>query len=478
MKIDTESTIERSSLSIFDIFKIGVGPSSSHTLGPWVAARTFIHDAPGFPIDSIKVHLYGSLSKTGKGHGTDVACILGLLDYDPKLIDTDLIDEKIEQVRDSKELDITGRVISFDPAVDIIFEPTALPYHPNGLRFELFYTNGEVFSETFYSVGGGFVEKERDSTAHVDFQDLPYPIETARDLIEHCEREDKNIYEIVLANEMTWNNEDSLHAKLREIFYVMKDSIYRGCHNSGILPGGLNVRRRAATMRERLLPEGVQYDDMNGFWQAISDEQHDFTSITKWVSCFALAVNEENASFGRVVTSPTNGAAGVIPAVLMYYKLFTDKSPDDELYKFFLTAGEIGCMFKKRSTISAAVGGCQAEIGVSSAMAAGGLTALLGGSAEHILCAAEIAMEHHLGLTCDPIGGLVQIPCIERNTMGAMKAITAAHLALSSEPKNAIVNFDSVVKTMWETAQDMSIKYKETSEGGLAVNLSVIQPNC
>lgn len=468
---------EKSSLSIFDIFKIGVGPSSSHTLGPWLAARQFLNELPRFKIDFINVHLYGSLSKTGKGHGTDIACILGLMDYDPKYICTDNINEIIDGVHTKKCIEVHYAKVNFDPEKNIIFESVSLPYHPNGMKLECFFKNGEVYSETYYSVGGGFIEKEHDERLHVESVDLPFPIETAEELIKHTEDQQKNIYEVVFENEMIWNNEESLHAKLKEIYQVMKEAMYRGCHKQGVLPGGLNVKRRACSMNKKLL-HGQSYDNMKEWLALIAKENNDFTSITKWISCFALAVNEENASFGRIVTSPTNGAAGVIPAVIMYYKLFTDKSSEDELYKFFLTAGEIGCMFKKRATISAAVGGCQAEIGVSSAMAAGGLTALLGGGPLHILAAAEIAMEHHLGLTCDPIGGLVQIPCIERNAMGAMKAITAAHLALTGDPKDAIVNFDTVVQTMWETAVDMSIKYKETSEGGLAVNLSVIQPSC
>lgn len=475
--IELSNIREKSSLSIFDIFKIGVGPSSSHTLGPWLAANDFIKELPIFEIDFLEVHLYGSLSKTGKGHGTDIACIMGLMGYDPKHVPTEIIPKTMEEITSNQKIVINHVTVPFDINKHIIFEPIALPHHPNGLKIVCYFKNGEVYSDTYYSVGGGFIEKENDDQLHIEEVELPYPIETAEDLIRHTKSAKKKIYEIVLENEMIWNNKDSLHAKLREIYLVMKRCLYKGCHTSGILPGGLNVKRRAANINKTLL-EGKSYNDMESWFKAIGECDHNFTTITKWVSCFALAVNEENASYGRVVTSPTNGAAGVIPAVIMYYKLFVDRSSEDELYKFFLTAGEIGCMFKKRATISAAVGGCQAEIGVSSAMAAGGLTALLGGSSKHILVAAEIAMEHHLGLTCDPIGGLVQIPCIERNTMGAMKAITAAHLALSSEPTDAIVNFDAVVQTMWETALDMSIKYKETSEGGLAMNLSVIQPSC
>lgn len=465
------------SISIFDIFKIGVGPSSSHTLGPWKAANRFVTEIPNFEIEKLHIHLYGSLSKTGKGHGTDIACVIGMMGYDPKTVNTSKIDQYIDDVKTNNRIEINGKDVDFDYDKHIIFEDIALPYHPNGLKFECFYTNGEVYSSTYYSIGGGFIEKENDEVHNIDNLALPFPIEVGSDLLKYCEEEDKNIYEIVEQNELMWNDEASIHVKLKEIWNTMKNCIYQGCHTEGILPGGLEVKRRAFDLNKRFLND-AKYSNVEEWITCISEQKHDFVSINKWISCFALAVNEENAAFGRIVTSPTNGAAGVIPAVIMYYKLFTDCQSEDEFKTFFLTAGEIGSMFKKGATISAAVGGCQAEIGVSSAMAAGGLTALLGGCPNQILNAAEIAMEHHLGLTCDPVGGLVQIPCIERNSMGAMKAITAAHLAVSGDSSHSKVNFDAVVRTMWQTAKDMSIKYKETSEGGLAINLEVLQPNC
>lgn len=477
MRTKTETKDTMGSLSIFDIFKIGVGPSSSHTLGPWKAANNYIEEMPQAPIQRVQIHLYGSLSKTGKGHGTDIATLLGLMGYDPKTIDTQKIDLYIQEVKDNGQLRVGDQTVTFDFEKDIIYEEYALDYHPNGMKISTNYADGQSFETTYFSVGGGFIEKENEEAGSAKDVSLPFPIETGADLTRHCETENKNIYEIVQLNELVWNNPEEILAKLTEIWQVMKECIYRGCHTEGILPGGLNVRRRAYEMNKKMIGD-ASYSTMEEWLDIIKNQKQDFVSINNWVSCFALAVNEENAAFGRIVTSPTNGAAGVIPAVIMYYKLFTDHDGSEQFRKFFLTAGEIGCMFKKRATISAAVGGCQAEIGVSSAMAAGGLTALLGGSAKHILNAAEIAMEHHLGLTCDPIGGLVQIPCIERNSMGAIKAITASHLSLSTEPSDAIVNFDTVVKTMWETAVDMSVKYKETSEGGLAINLSVIQPSC
>lgn len=469
---------EKSSISIFDIFKIGVGPSSSHTLGPWVAANKFIKLLPDESIDRARIHLYGSLSKTGIGHGTDIACVLGLMGYEPKTIDTDQIDDIVASIKTDKKLTVNNRTFDFDWKEDIRFESFALPYHPNGMKLEIYFSSGRVFTEIYYSVGGGFIEQEDNQSADNDLADLPFPMETAADLEAHLEMHpEKYIYDIVKENELYWRSEEELYAKITEIADTMINCIYKGTQKSGTLPGGLNVKRRAKFIAEHLLGKEKYSLPEKEFFEAIEQMDQDFVSTTKWVSAFALAVNEENADFGRIVTSPTNGAAGVIPAVFMYYKLFTGEYSTEGMYKFFLTAGEIGSFFKKRATISAAMGGCQAEIGVSSAMAAGALTAVLGGSSYQILVAAESAMEHHLGLTCDPIGGLVQIPCIERNTMGAMKAITASGLALCRTGKNAIVHFDAVVKTMWETALDMNVKYRETSEGGLAINIPVLA-NC
>lgn len=465
-------------ISIFDIFKIGVGPSSSHTLGPWKAAQHFAGVISAYPIARVKVHLYGSLSKTGKGHGTDIAIMMGIQGHDPKTVDTSKIDEIIHAVRANEVLIIGDQEVPFEYQSDLIFERESLPHHPNAMTLEVVYQNRDFFRQTYYSVGGGFIEKEGEE-AHLGHEsnDLPYPCEFAADLLEYTDQDDISIAEVVYRNERTELERSDILGQIDAIFQTMLDCVYQGCHSDGILPGGLNVQRRAKKLAERLPREG-DYSNAREWLETIKNTKHTFTSINNWVSCFALAVNEENADFGRIVTSPTNGAAGVIPAVLLYYLCFCEDQDEQDLYKFFLTAGEVGAMFKKRATISAALGGCQAEIGVSSAMAAAGLTELLGGSPGQALMAAEIAMEHHLGLTCDPIGGLVQIPCIERNAMGAMKAITACNLALSGNPDEAIVNFDTVVKTMWQTAKDMNLKYKETAEGGLAINLPVILPNC
>jgi L-serine dehydratase len=338
--------------------------------------------------------------------------------------------------------------------------------------------NDTVKSDTYYSIGGGFVVKEGEEiNFSIDQKQLPYPIESAEDLKRWCEQENASIAEIVLKNELSWRTKEETISGCMEIWDVMRECVFRGVTTEGILPGGLNVKRRAAEMSRKLL-NGISCKDSRDFLEQIKTGSNMFQNTLNWVSCFALAVNEENASFGRVVTAPTNGAAGVIPAVLMYYICFAGGSDEKNIVKFMTVAAEIGSIFKKRSTISAAMGGCQAEIGVSSSMAAAALTECLGGNPEQAMMAAEIAMEHHLGLTCDPIGGLVQIPCIERNTMGAIKAITACQLALQGNPGSAKVSLDGVIKTMWETAMDMNQKYKETSDGGLATNIPVNISEC
>jgi L-serine dehydratase len=351
-----------------------------------------------------------------------------------------------------------------------------LPYHANGLIFHAFLENGAGVTQTYYSVGGGFVVKDGEENMPSEVT-LPFPIDRGEDLSQWCRTGDKAISEVVFQNELTWRPADKISADLLTIWDVMKNCIYKGSHTDGILPGGLNVTRRAHGLSQRLLA-GCTYNNVDEWIKCIQSGPHHFQHILKWVSCFALAVNEENAAFGRVVTAPTNGAAGVIPAVLMYCVCFCEKFGDDDIVKFMLTAGELGSMFKKGATISAAMGGCQAEIGVSSAMAAAALTECMGGSAEQAMMAAEIAMEHHLGMTCDPIGGLVQVPCIERNTMGAIKAITAAQIALESDPSKAKVSLDAVIKTMKETAEDMNHKYKETADGGLALQFTVGLVEC
>lgn len=467
-------------LSIFDIYKIGVGPSSSHTLGPWKAALAFAQKLQGQSPLGLRIHLYGSLSKTGVGHGTDVAVQMGLQGYDPETVATERLNEYLSGIRHQKKLRINEKDLAFDPASDIIFEDYALPYHPNALRFVALMEDGTELQSVFYSTGGGFiVEEGAGDTGAKQSLTLPYPIDTESDLLAHLEASGAaTISEIVYANELAFNDEAFILRRAEQIWQAMQACIYRGCHTEGILPGGLGVRRRAHQLHKQLNHGYTEQQPLELWLAGIQNTPQSFISINKWVSCFAIAVNEENAALGRVVTSPTNGAAGVIPAVLMYYYCFGGYQGKGDILRFLLTSGEVGCLFKKGATISAAQGGCQAEIGVSSAMAAAGLTELLGGTPKQALMAAEIAMEHHLGLTCDPVGGLVQVPCIERNAMGAMKAITAAHLALSGDPLGAIVNLDTVIKTMWDTANDMNHKYKETAEGGLALHISVGLANC
>ncbi|WP_442787710.1 L-serine ammonia-lyase [Flavobacterium suncheonense] len=467
-------------ISVFDMLKIGVGPSSSHTLGPWRAAEQFLAEIRERnlidSINRIKVDLYGSLSLTGHGHATDLAVMLGLSGADPEYIPVESIDVIISAIKNKKEIFLGNEIlIPFDPETDIVFNKNFLPFHANGLTFTV-YTDTEEYSSTFYSIGGGFVVKEDREHAKENKEikcAFPFPIDKAEELLAYCKKENKKISEIVFENEKSMRPEHEIHSELLRIWDTMLECMYIGCHTEGTLPGGLNVRRRAYDMHKNLI--GVlPYDNPYSWLQIIRQTEVKFRQILKWVSCFALAVNEVNASLGRVVTAPTNGSAGVIPAVLMYYMVIENHDANEEQIKqFLMVAGEIGSIFKKGATISAAMGGCQAEIGVSSAMAAGALCEVMGGTPEQVLMAAEIAMEHHLGLTCDPIGGLVQIPCIERNTMGAIKAINAAELALETDPKNAKVPLDKVVDTMWQTAKDMNNKYKETSEGGLAIAVNL-----
>jgi len=469
-------------ISAFDIFKIGIGPSSSHTLGPWRAAEQFLQSLERknilTQITALQVLLYGSLAKTGRGHGTDIAVQLGLSGDDPVSFEVENIRAKINDISSMKKLLLSGKhEIDFDPAEDIDFLVTeTLPFHPNALSFLAITNTGEQFAETYYSIGGGFVKKEGQPELASNNIQLPFPINTADDLLHWCMK-GLSISEVVMENELAWRTEAETKKGLLQIWNVMKECMYRGCHQEGILPGGLQVKRRAAALNKKLLPQ-KNYSDYNSWTLAIRNGGSNFKYTLDWVSCFALSVNEENASFGRVVTAPTNGAAGVIPAVLQYYITFCDGYKEEKIIQFLLTAAETGSIFKKGSTISAAMGGCQAEIGVSSAMAAAGLTECMGGTQRQCLMAAEIAMEHHLGLTCDPIGGLVQVPCIERNTMGAIKAITASQLALQSTPDFAKVSLDAVIKTMWDTALDMDSKYKETSDGGLAINIPLSLPEC
>jgi L-serine dehydratase len=476
-------------LSVFDIFKIGVGPSSSHTLGPWRAAQAFVRqlarEGRGEAVRHVRVELYGSLAKTGRGHGTDVAVQAGLLDADPVTCDMAVLRAQLSSLAEARTVALPWHgPVRFDPASDIVFHGEALPRHPNGLTFVAVLADGAEWRDTYYSVGGGFIERDGEDTGALGQVRLPHPIDTADDLLRWCTDTGWPVWRVVLENERQWRPDSDTIAGVEACWDVMQACTYRGCHTEGELPGGLRVTRRAAAAARRLL-QGRAYADHASWIDAIRAGGTDFRYILDWVSTFALAVNEENASFGRVVTAPTNGAAGVVPAVLHYYLTFCTPAPVPErpdtpgaAVRFLLTASEVACLFKKGATISAALGGCQAEIGVSSAMAAAALTEGLGGDPRRALMAAEIAMEHHLGLTCDPVGGLVQIPCIERNTMGAIKAITAAELALRGNPDQARVSVDDVIRTMRQTALDMSSKYKETAEAGLAVNISVNLSEC
>ena len=467
-------------ISVFDMLKIGVGPSSSHTLGPWRAAERFLSELQQEKIidqiTGIKIDLYGSLSLTGKGHATDLAVMLGLSGQDPEYIPIENIASIIKKIEDSNELFLGNEtVVPFYFLQDIVFNKNFLPFHANGLTFTAFYENGQYVA-TFYSIGGGFVVKEERINAkkkHAIKCAFPYPIQNAAELLNYTIQENKSISAIVFENEKSMRSDIEIHNELMRIWRTMLECMNIGCHSEGILPGGLNVRRRAFDMHQNLIGL-ANYSNPQEWLECIRNTEVKFRQILKWVSCFALAVNEVNAALGRVVTAPTNGSAGVIPAVLMYYLCIENHNAGDkEIKQFLLVAGEIGSIFKKGATISAAMGGCQAEIGVSSAMAAAALCELMGGTPDQVLVAAEIAMEHHLGLTCDPIGGLVQIPCIERNTMGAIKAINAAELALETDAKNVKVPLDKVINTMWQTAKDMNSKYKETSEGGLAIAVNM-----
>jgi L-serine dehydratase len=468
-------------ISVFDMLKIGVGPSSSHTLGPWRAAERFLkelrEDNQLNKITTIKVDLYGSLSLTGKGHATDYAVMLGLSGQDPEYIPVQNIDSIIQTIAKTQQINLANElVIDFNPETAIVFNKNFLPFHANGMTFTATTNEGKQIISTFYSIGGGFVVKEERINAQKKHQikcAFPFPIQNAAELLEYTIKENKSISEIVFANEISMRPEAEVHSELMRIWNTMLECMFIGCHSEGILPGGLNVRRRAFDMHQNLIGL-ANYNSPQEWLETIRKTEVKFRQILKWVSCFALAVNEVNAALGRVVTAPTNGSAGVIPAVLMYYMVIENHQADEKQIKqFLMVAGEIGSIFKKGSTISAAMGGCQAEIGVSSAMAAGALCEVMGGTPDQVLMAAEIAMEHHLGLTCDPIGGLVQIPCIERNTMGAIKAINAAELAMETDAKNAKVPLDKVIDTMWQTAKDMNSKYKETSEGGLAVAVNM-----
>ena len=452
-------------MSILELFTIGIGPSSSHTVGPMRAAARFVAsiDEAGLAtkVARFRCDLYGSLAATGKGHGTDRALVLGLMGEQPETTDVQRIQERVDAVRENKHLMTPwGAEINFDPTRDLDFKRLKpLPRHPNGMHFTALDAAGEpLLDAVIYSLGGGFIasEQEMDAPAPPESRQ-PYPFTNALELMEQCTRTGLSVSGIVLANENIIRPEHKTRARLDAIWNAMVECVKRGCSNQGILPGGLKVRRRAFEVHQHL-----QTRQEN----ALTDP----LTILDWVNLYALAVNEENAAGGRVVTAPTNGAAGIIPAVLHYATRFRHSSHADGVHRFLMTAGAIGSLYKRNASISGAEAGCQGEVGVACSMAAGALCEYLGGTPNQVENAAEIGMEHNLGLTCDPVGGLVQVPCIERNAMGAVKAINAARLALTGDGTH-FVSLDKVIKTMRDTGRDMKSKYKETSRGGLAVNV-------
>ncbi len=469
------------SISVFEIIKVGIGPSSSHTMGPWNAAELFLdlikREHQISDVEEVYVEFFGSLAKTGIGHGTDIAGMLGLSGENFKTMDTSKIDEKIEQIKRFEKLNLGGeKLIPFVYGKHLILNmKKSLDFHPNGMIFKAFFSDGSELVQDYYSIGGGFVATQEDNSLDSHCIRTLYPCHSGADATKFIEKLGLNrLSDLIFLNEESWRTKAETEQEALYIWQQIKECIYKGVNKNGVLPGGLNVTRRAPDLNRKLL-ENKNYNNLEEWFQLVVDAEETFTNINKWVSCFALAVNEENASFGRIITAPTNGASGVIPAVLMFSQAFTEHRNDDDIIRFILVAGEIGTLFKKNATISAAMGGCQAEVGVSSAMAAAGLAEIMGGSPEQVLMAAEIAMEHHLGLTCDPIAGLVQIPCIERNSMGAIKAITAANIAIESDPSKARVSLDQVIQSMWDTAQSMNERFKETSEGGLAIAVNVAE---
>ncbi len=458
-------------ISVFDIFKIGIGPSSSHTVGPMRAARRFVErlaeDGVLARAAAVRVELYGSLGHTGRGHGSDLAVILGLEGEEPDRVDIDAIPGRVAKVRERGRVLLQGgREVAFAPATDIVFHRREkLPLHPNGMRFTALDADGAVIGERiYYSVGGGFVVNHEGtpestggtaSAAPATALEPPHGFESGEQLLRLCVERGLSVSTLMLENEAVLRPEAEIRARLIEIARAMEACVERGCRREGILPGGLKVRRRAAAIYRRLRADARDTDPL---------------VIMDWVNLFALAVNEENAAGGRVVTAPTNGAAGIIPSVLLYYRRYISNADDEGTLRFLLTAGAIGILYKKNASISGAEVGCQGEVGVACSMAAGALAEVMGGTPAQVENAAEIGMEHNLGLTCDPIGGLVQVPCIERNAMGAVKAINAARLALQGDGTHK-VSLDKVIATMRQTGADMSSKYKETARGGLAVNI-------
>ncbi len=455
-------------VSTFDLFKIGIGPSSSHTVGPMRAAARFVArwlEEPGRLRDvaRIRAEVFGSLALTGRGHGTDKAVLMGLEGHYPNEIDPDIIPDTLARIRGEKKLLLSGKhEVAFDEKRDLVMNKRQkLPYHTNGMRFTAFDANDEVIAtRDYYSVGGGFVVNQDDAASDrivADSTELPYSFKSGDELLAKSASSGLSIARMMFENEKVWRSEEEVHAGLREIWKAMQSCVARGIRQDGTLPGGLHVTRRAPALFAELSskPEAAMRDPL---------------TTLDWVNLYALAVNEENAAGGRVVTAPTNGAAGIIPSVLHYYDRFCPGANEEGVFTFLLTAAAIGILYKENASISGAEVGCQGEVGVACSMAAGGLVAALGGTSSQIENAAEIGMEHNLGLTCDPIGGLVQIPCIERNAMGSVKAINAARMAARGDGKHK-VSLDKVIKTMRDTGRDMQDKYKETSRGGLAVNV-------
>lgn len=486
-------------VSAFDLFKIGIGPSSSHTVGPMRAARLFAArlagEPPAQPVARVTAELFGSLGATGKGHGSDKAVVLGLCGHEPDTVDVERIEEYLQAVRRSGRLTLLGgATIPFDERRDLVFNRReTLPLHPNGMRLRAFAADGALLAERiYYSVGGGFVVSadvadDRTATQHIapDTTILPYPFHSADELLGHCEREQVSIAEIMRRNERHWRTDEQIDTGLLEIWRVMQACVRRGCRTDGVLPGGYKIKRRAPGLYRQLAADSR---DPRAMTQHASPATAPDAAVhpppradgppalqgelvvLDWVNLYALAVNEENAAGGRVVTAPTNGAAGIVPAVLHYYRDFVPGANERGVIDFLLTAAAIGILYKENASISGAEVGCQGEVGVACSMAAAALCAVMGGTPRQAENAAEIGMEHHLGLTCDPVGGLVQIPCIERNAIASVKAINAARMALRGDGTH-YVSLDKVIKTMRETGADMKTKYKETSRGGLAVNV-------
>jgi L-serine dehydratase len=458
-------------VSVFDLFKIGIGPSSSHTVGPMRAARMFVarlaHEGALERTVRVKAEMYGSLGATGKGHGSDKAVLLGLAGHEPDTVDIEQVPVILDAIRSQHRVTLNGtREIAFDESADLVMHRReTLPFHANGMRFTAFDADGrELENRVYYSVGGGFVVSDevaadgtRQKTIAPDTTVLPYPFHSGDDLLRLTTDNDISIAELMRRNERHWRTDDEVHAGLMKIWQVMQECVQRGCRTEGVLPGGFKVKRRAAGLYQALTlhPEAAMRDPL---------------MVMDWVNLYALAVNEENAAGGRVVTAPTNGAAGIVPAVLHYYTRFVPGASDRGVVDFMLTAAAIGILYKENASISGAEVGCQGEVGVACSMAAAGLAAVMGGTPAQVENAAEIGMEHHLGLTCDPVGGLVQIPCIERNAIASVKAINAARMALRGDGTHH-VSLDKVIKTMRETGADMQTKYKETARGGLAVNI-------